>query len=201
MCLIHHRSALLAALVLASSCVPLLSGQAQEQATVLRSPHRWLDPTVKEEYKKWLREDVAWIITSQERAAFKNLLTDQQRDEFVIAFWEQRNPTPGATENKEEHYRRLAYANQHFAEGIPGWKSDRGRIYITYGQPDKVDHHQDTTESNHSQHLEGVQENHFAFEDWRYRYIEGIGRDVTLEFVDTCRCGEFHLTVHPPTKD
>ena len=86
-------------------------------------------------YKKWLSEDVVWIITDEERAAFKQLSNDEERDQFIEAFWQRRDPTPDTVENefKEEHYRRIAYANEHFAAGIPGWKSDRGRMYIMYG--------------------------------------------------------------------
>ena len=90
---------------------------------------------IKGPYKKWLDEDVAWIITDEERAAFKQLSNDEERDNFIEAFWQRRDPTPDTEENefKEEHYRRIAYANEHFAAGIPGWKTDRGRIYIMYG--------------------------------------------------------------------
>jgi GWxTD domain-containing protein len=135
MSLTRPRNNFLATLLLASLGLPLISGRAQDKAPVQRSPRGWLDPNVREEYKKWLREDVVYVITDQERADFKKLMTDQQRDEFVIAFWARRNPTPGAPENslKQEHYRRLAYANQHFAAGVSGWRTDRGRIYIMYG--------------------------------------------------------------------
>lgn len=122
-------------LFLCLGCFSIPSANAQDQSQVSQSSPRLSDPAVKEIYKKWLEEDVAWIITDQERADFAKLSTDKQRDEFVVAFWERRNPTPGSTENKfkEEHYRRLAYANSHFANGVPGWKTDRGRKYILYG--------------------------------------------------------------------
>jgi GWxTD domain-containing protein len=153
------------------------------------------EPTVvhNDPYKKWLDEDVRWIITDQERADFRNLSTDDQQDKFVVAFWNRRNPVPGAAENtfKEEHYRRIAYSNQHFAEGIPGWKTDRGRFYITYGPPDKVVRHPSSTKPQ----PDGVDKTDFGSEEWRWEYIEGIGRDVTLKFVDTCGCGEYHLPV------
>jgi GWxTD domain-containing protein len=160
-------------------------------------------PAHNDPYKKWLNEDVRWIITDQERADFKNLSTDEQRDKFVVGFWARRNPTPSAPENtvKEEHYRRLAYANQHFAEGIPGWKADRGRIYIMYGPPDKTDSYPDTTGLGHAPHPEGIPEHHFAFEDWHYRYIAGVGQDVIIEFVDTCECGQYHMTLRRPSGD
>ncbi len=94
-------------------------------------------------YKKWLNEDVAYIITDEERKAFKRLSTDDEREQFIEQFWLRRDPTPDTEENefKEEHYRRIAYANEHFASGIPGWKTDRGRIYIMYGPPDEIDDH------------------------------------------------------------
>jgi GWxTD domain-containing protein len=120
---------------LASMCFLTLSAHAQDRFLSGQSSQGWPDPTVKEIYKKWLMEDVAWIITDQERTDFKKLSTDEQRDDFVVAFWERRNPNPGSPTNKfkEEHYRRLAYANSHFATGVPGWKTDRGRTYILYG--------------------------------------------------------------------
>src|ERR1700739_5111839 len=94
-------------------------------------------------YKKWLDEDVRWIITDEERAAFKQLSNDEERDQFIEAFWQRRDPTPDTIENefKEEHYRRIAYANEHFPAGIPGWETDRGRIYIMYGPADQVESH------------------------------------------------------------
>jgi len=117
-------------LFVAFAIFPSFLGQAQSRPEAPQSSRR--SPEV---YKKWLNEDVVWIISRQERIDFSNLSTDEQRDEFVVAFWECRNPTPGSTENKfkEEHYRRLAYANTHFAAGVPGWATDRGRRYILYG--------------------------------------------------------------------
>jgi GWxTD domain-containing protein len=143
-------------------------------------------------YKKWLDEDVRWIITDQERVDFQSLSTDKQRDEFIIAFWDRRNPIPGARENafKQEQYRRLAYANEHFAEEIPGWKTDRGRFYIMYGTPDKVVYH---LRSDKPQ-PDGLQRE-FDAQEWHWIYIEGLGWDVTLKFVDTCACDEYHLPV------
>jgi GWxTD domain-containing protein len=142
---------------------------------------------------------VEWIIGDQERADFKKLLSDKQRDSFVVAFWERRNPTPGAAENKfkEDHYRRLAYANEHFAARIAGSKTDRGRIYIVYGPPDSVERHPETTASD----PKGIQASRFPFEVWHYGYIEGLGKDVVIEFVDTCRCGEYDLTRSSPSQD
>jgi len=79
-------------------------------------------------YKSWLDEEVPYIITAEEKAAFKKLTTDDEREAFIENFWERRNPNPGSPENefKEEYYRRIAYANEHYASGIPGWRTDRG---------------------------------------------------------------------------
>jgi GWxTD domain-containing protein len=154
-------------------------------------------------YKKWLDEDVVWIITDEERQAFKQLSNDEERDQFIEAFWQRRDPTPDTEENeyKEEHYQRIAYANEHFAAGIPGWKSDRGRIYIMYGKPDEIDSHPSGGSYERPIEEGGGETSTFPFEDWRYRYLEGIGQEVIIEFVDTCMCGEFHMTMDRSEKD
>jgi GWxTD domain-containing protein len=144
-------------------------------------------------YEKWLDEDVRWIISDSETADFKKLWTNEQRDRFVTAFWDRRNPLPGSTTNtfKEEHYRRLAYVNQHFAEGIPGWKTDRGRFYILYGPPDKVIRHSIAGETRQ---INGSHKTAFNSEEWRWKYIEGLGCNVIFEFDDRSGSGEYHLT-------
>src|ERR1700683_3503334 len=154
-------------------------------------------------YKKWLNEDVVWIITDQERAAFKQLSNDEERDNFIEAFWQRRDPTPDTEENeyKEEHYRRIAYANEHFAAGIPGWKTDRGRIYIMYGPADEVDSHPSGGTYERPMDEGGGETSTFPFEDWRYRYLEGIGQEIIIEFVDTCMCGDYHMTIDRSEKD
>ena len=158
---------------------------------------------IKGPYKKWLDEDVAWIITDEERAAFKQLSNDEERDNFIEAFWQRRDPTPDTEENeyKEEHYRRIAYANEHFAAGIPGWKTDRGRIYIIYGPADEIESHPSGGTYERPMEEGGGETSTFPFEDWRYRYIEGIGQEVIIEFVDTCMCGEYHMTIDRSEKD
>jgi GWxTD domain-containing protein len=154
-------------------------------------------------YKKWLDEDVRWIITDEERAAFKQLSNDEERDNFIEAFWARRDPTPDTPENefKEEHYRRIAYANEHFAAGIPGWKSDRGRIYIMYGPADEVESHPSGGTYDRPQEEGGGTTSTYPFENWRYRYLEGIGQEVIIEFVDTCMCGDYHMTMDRSEKD
>ncbi len=94
-------------------------------------------------YRRWLEEEVVYIITSTERDVFRKLETDKERDIFIEAFWRQRDPTPGTPGNefREEHYRRLKYANEYFSRGTPrpGWRTDQGRIYIILGPPRNVE--------------------------------------------------------------
>jgi GWxTD domain-containing protein len=154
-------------------------------------------------WKKWLNEDVSYIITDEERKAFKQFATDEEREQFVEQFWLRRDPTPDTVENeyKEEHYRRIAYANEHYASGIPGWKSDRGRIYITFGPPDEIDSHPSGGSYQRPTAEGGGETSTYPFEDWRYRYIEGIGNDVNIEFVDPTMTGEYRMTMDPSEKD
>jgi GWxTD domain-containing protein len=154
-------------------------------------------------YKKWLDEDVRWIITDEERSAFRQLSNDEERDQFIEAFWQRRDPTPDTIENefKEEHYRRIAYSNEHFAAGIPGWKTDRGRMYIMYGAPDEIESHPSGGTYERPMEEGGGSTSTYPFEDWRYRYIEGIGQEVIIEFVDTCMCGDYHMTLDRSEKD
>src|SRR5512147_2062697 len=149
---------------------------------------------VGESYKRWLDEDVRWIITDEERAAFKQLSNDEERDNFIEQFWLRRDPTPDTAENeyKEEHYRRIAYANERFASGIPGWKTDRGRMYITYGEPAEIESHPTGGTYNREIYEGGGTTTTYPFERWRYRHIDGIGDDIEIEFVDPCMCGEYH---------
>jgi GWxTD domain-containing protein len=154
-------------------------------------------------YRKWLNEDVTYLITDEERATFKRLQTDEEREQFIEQFWLRRDPTPDSIENeyKEEHYRRIAYANEHFASGIPGWKTDRGRIYIQYGPPDEKDSHPSGGTYNRPYEEGGGTTSTFPFEMWRYRYIEDIGTDINIEFVDPTMSGEYRMTMDPSEKD
>jgi len=154
-------------------------------------------------YRKWLNEDVAYIITDEERAAFKRLSTDEEREQFIEQFWLRRDPTPDTAENefKEEHYRRIAYANERFSSGIPGWKTDRGRIYITFGPPDEIESHPSGGSYERPIEEGGGTTSTFPFEIWRYRYIEDIGSDILIEFVDPTMSGEYRMTMDPSEKD
>jgi GWxTD domain-containing protein len=163
-----------------TAAVVLTAWQQQPQAS----------PPLATPYTKWLTEDVAYIITDQERAAFKRLPTDEEREHFIEQFWRRRDPTPGTVENefKEEHYRRIAYANEHYASRTPGWKTDRGRVYIIYGPPDAIESHPAGGGST------------IPSEQWRYRRIEGVGTNVIIDFVDATRTGEYRMTRDPSNK-
>ncbi len=154
-------------------------------------------------YKTWLTQDVAYIITDEEARAFKNLSNDEERDSFMENFWQRRNPNPDSPDNefREEHYRRIAYANEHFAAGKPGWKTDRGRIYISWGKPDSIDSHPSGGSYERPMDEGGGETETFPFEVWHYRYLEGVGDNVDIEFVDTCQCGDFHYTIDRSEKD
>ena len=153
--------------------------------------------------RKWLDEDVSYIITNEERTAFKALKTDEEREQFIEQFWLRRDPSPDTIENeyKEDHYSRIAYANERFASGIPGWKTDRGRIYILYGKPDEIESHPSGGTYDRPIEEGGGTTSTFPFEIWRYRYIEGIGNEVLLEFVDPSMSGEYRMTIDPSEKD
>ena len=158
---------------------------------------------LKGTYKTWLNEEVTYIISDDERKAFMSLSNDEERDAFIENFWLRRNANADSPENefREEHYRRIAYANEHYAAGKPGWKTDRGRIYITFGPPDSIDSH--PSGGNYERPIEegGGSTSTFPFEDWNYRYIEGLGENINIEFVDTCMCGDYHFTIDPTEKD
>ncbi len=175
---------------------PLTEKQQREQKKALKTE-------LSKTYKRWLDEDVRWIITDEERAAFKQLSNDEERDQFIEQFWLRRDPTPDTAENeyKEDHYRRIAYANEHFASGVPGWKTDRGRIYVMYGKPDEIEAHPSGGFYQRPQEEGGGQTSTFPFETWRYRYLESVGQEVIIEFVDPCMCGEYHMSMDRSEKD
>ncbi|WP_263374761.1 GWxTD domain-containing protein [Granulicella aggregans] len=154
-------------------------------------------------YKKWVDEDVHWIITDTELQAFKSLGNDEERDQFIEQFWLRRNPNPDSPDNeyREEHYARIAYADEHFAAGKPGWKTDRGHIYIAYGKPDSIESHPSGGSYQRPQEEGGGETSTFPFEVWHYRYLEGVGDNVDIEFVDTCMCGDYHATIDRSEKD
>jgi len=158
---------------------------------------------LKGSYKTWLNQEVTYIISDEERKSFMSLSNDEERDAFIENFWLRRNPNPDSPENefREEHYRRIAYANEHFAAGKPGWKTDRGRIYIAWGKPDNIDSHPSGGNYQRTPEEGGGSTATFPFEIWHYRYLEGVGDNIDLEFVDSCQCGDYHFTLDRSEKD
>jgi len=154
-------------------------------------------------YKEWLNEDVVYIISPDERTAFLRLDTNEEREQFIEQFWLRRSGNPDLPDNdfKEEHYRRIAYANEHYASGIPGWKTDRGRIYIIWGPADEIDSHPTGGTYDRPFDEGGGSTTTYPWELWRYRYLEGLGNNIELEFVDPSSSGEYHLTMDPGEKD
>ena len=155
------------------------------------------------QYKQWLNEDVVYIIAPEERTAFLQLSTSEEREQFIEQFWLRRSSNPDLPENdfKEEHYRRIAYANEHYASGIPGWKTDRGRTYIIWGPADEVDSHPTGGTYDRPMNEGGGSTSTYPWEMWRYRYLEGLGNNIEIEFVDPSGSGEYHMTMDPSEKD
>ncbi|MGH9824953.1 MAG: GWxTD domain-containing protein, partial [Blastocatellia bacterium] len=179
------------------------AGQDQGEKTAKDRNIKKKKEELKSVYKKWIEEDVAYIITDEERRAFKALKTDAERDQFIEAFWLRRDPDPDTPENeyKDEYYRRIQYANEHYASGIPGWKTDRGRIYIMFGKPDEIESHPAGGPYDRPSYEGGGTTETYPFEDWWYRYIDGVGSDISIEFVDPTGSGEYRIAQNPEEKD
>jgi GWxTD domain-containing protein len=202
----HRRTGRLAIALLALAfAVP--SGLAQKQKNDPgQDPSekvRNVKPELKKAYKDWLDKDVAYIITDEERKAFKKLETDDERERFIEEFWRRRDPDPDTEENefREEYYERIAYANEHYASGVPGWKTDRGRIYITWGKPDEVETHPSGGSYDREPSEGGGSTSTYPFERWFYRYLPGVGSGVEIEFVDPTGSGEYRIARNADEKD
>jgi len=173
----------------------------KKSSKVKQASDNQLKKELESPYKKWLDEDVIYIISPEERHSFLHLATNEEREQFIEAFWQRRNPDPDSPENtfKEEHYRRIAYANEHYASGIPGWKTDRGKIYIMWGAPDEIDSHPTGGNWDRPADQGGGSTTTYPWETWRYRHLdgEGLGENVELEFVDPSSTGEYHITMDP----
>ena len=176
---------------------------AQDKGRVKDPNEKKKKEELKSVYKKWLEEDVSYIITDEERKAFKTLKTDEERDQFIEQFWLRRDPDPDTPENeyKEEYYQRIQYANEKFSSGIPGWRTDRGRIYVKFGKPDEIESHPSGGSYDRPTYEGGGSTTTYPFETWWYRYIEGVGSDVEIEFVDPSGSGEYRIAQSPSEKD
>jgi len=207
---------LFTSLSLLTLAMPVMPAQQEQPAPQQQDPtaHQNLDKAQKKKirktlkeldtpYKQWLNEDVVYIISPEERNAFGQLATNEEREQFIEQFWLRRSSNPDLPDNefKEEHYRRIAYANEHYASGIPGWKTDRGHMYIVWGPPDEIESH--PTGGTYDRPMEegGGSTTTYPWETWRWRYIEGMGENVIMEFVDPTGSGEYHLTMDPSEKD
>jgi GWxTD domain-containing protein len=211
--------ALLTSVSILTLAVPVVRAQQESQGQRQAQPQ---DPTAPQKldkaqkkkikkslkeldtpYKQWLNEDVTYIISPEERNAFGQLATNEEREQFIEQFWLRRSSNPDLPDNefKEEHYRRIAYANEHYASGIPGWKTDRGRMYIVWGPPDEIESHPTGGTYDRPMDEGGGSTSTYPWETWRWRYIEGMGENVIMEFVDPSGTGEYHLTMDPSEKD
>lgn len=198
-------SQLLVGAVLASSVVVFAQDKEDKKETKRRKDQQQSGRAerLNSVYKKWMDEDVAYIITDEEKKTFKSLKTDEEREQFIEQFWLRRDPDPDTDTNeyREEYYQRIAYANENFASGIPGWKTDRGRIYIMFGKPDEKETHPSGGSYNRPTWEGGGTTSTFPFENWWYRYIEGVGSDIEIEFVDPTGSGEYRIARSPNEKD
>lgn len=158
---------------------------------------------MKDAYKKWITTDVAYIITKDEKKAFYALKTDEERENFIENFWRRRDPNPDTEENeyREEYYERIAYANEHFTSGIPGWKTDRGRVYIAWGKPDSIESHPSGGTYDRPSYEGGGSTTTYPFEIWFYRHLDNVGDGLEIEFVDPTGTGEYRIARNANEKD
>ena len=191
------------ALSLSAGAVLAQKGDKEKPAEDISTKARNVKPELKEAYKRWLNTDVDYIITKEEKRAFLALQTDEERENFIENFWRRRDPNPDTEENeyREEYYERIAYANQHFASGIPGWKTDRGRIYIAWGKPDSVESHPSGGAYDRPSYEGGGSTTTYPFEVWFYRHLDNVGDGVEIEFVDPTGTGEYRIARNANEKD
>lgn len=184
---------------------PLTQGLPERELSEKEQKRREerLKKELESTYRKWLEEDVVYIIAPEEKEAFLELSNDEERGQFIEQFWLRRDPTPETIENefREEHYRRIVYANELFTSGVEGWRTDRGRIYIMFGPPDEIETH--AMGGGYWRRAEegGGQTSTYPFERWFYRHIDGVSDGVELEFVDKTMSGQYRLSVDPSEKD
>ncbi len=199
------RNLTVGALVLAAG-TSMVFAQKEKDNQPSQDPNtkaRNVKPELKEAYKKWRNTDVAYIITKEEKRAFDALTTDEERENFIENFWRRRDPNPDTEENeyREEYYERIAYANEHYTSGIPGWKTDRGRIYIAWGKPDSVESHPSGGSYDRPSYEGGGSTTTYPFEIWFYRHLDNVGDGVEIEFVDPTGTGEYRIARNANEKD
>jgi len=201
------RNTALTFLLAGVACVPLFAQKPGDKdskaAQDINDKPRNVKPELKDVYKKWINNDVPYIITKEEKKAFMALQTDEERENFIENFWRRRDPNPDTEENeyREEYYERIAYANEKFTSGIPGWKTDRGRIYIAWGKPDSVESHPTGGSYDRPSYEGGGNTTTYPFEIWFYRHLDGVGDGIEIEFVDPTGTGEYRIARNPYEKD
>jgi len=145
-----------------------------------------------ETYRKWLEEEVVYIIGATEREVFLKLQSDRERDLFIEAFWKQRDPVNGTLENefKTEHYRRIAYADRYLGRDAPrpGWRTDRGRIHIILGEPMDI------------QRFAGKSSTYDA-EIWFYQGLTDLGLPAGFNLVFFREGGQGEYKLYSPIAD
>src|SRR5256885_13022799 len=178
-------------------------GNKEKPAVDVRDKPINVKPELKDAYKRWLNNDVPYIITKEEKKAFMALTTDEERENFIENFWRRRDPNPDTEENeyREQYYERIAYANEHYASGIPGWKTDRGRIYIAWGKPDSVETHPTGGAYDRPSYEGGGSTTTYPFEVWFYRHLDNVGDGLEIEFVDPTGTGEYRIARNAEEKD
>ncbi len=193
-------------MLFAAAAASTAAAQKEKEGTPSQDPSskaRNVKPELKEAYKKWVNTDVDYIITKEEKKAFYALVTDEERENFIENFWRRRDPNPDTEENeyREEYYERIAYANQHYTSGIPGWKTDRGRIYIAWGKPDSVESHPSGGSYDRPSYEGGGSTSTYPFEIWFYRHLDNVGDGIEIEFVDPTGTGEYRIARNANEKD
>ena len=207
MSLVRFRRLAMSFLLVGVASVSLFAqgkdGDKDKASTDISDKPRNVKPELKDVYKKWINNDVPYIITKEEKKTFLMLQTDEERENFIENFWRRRDPNPDTEENefREEYYERIAYANEHFTSGIPGWKTDRGRIYITWGKPDSVESHPSGGAYDRPSYEGGGSTTTYPFETWFYRHLDNVGEGVEIEFVDPTGTGEYRIARDPFEKD
>jgi GWxTD domain-containing protein len=189
-------SSLLAPIPVIAALVLWPSGAGAQDRKALRHEEE------RDYYQQWLREDVVYIISDEEREIFRSLTSEEEKERFVEQFWLRRDPDPSTTDNEFhiEHYRRIQYANDWYGSGEAGWKTDRGRVYIVFGPPTEVTRFQGGQYERPMSEGGGVTTT-YPFEKWYYRNIPGVGDNVELEFVDSTLAGSYRLALSPHEKD
>jgi GWxTD domain-containing protein len=192
------------ALSVAGLCCSISFGQKKIESSPAEKPIKVKkEPKPSKAFDDWLTKDVPYIITTEEKEAYKRLKTNEERENFIATFWDRRDPNPDTEENeyRDEYYERIAYANEKFSNGIPGWKTDRGRIYISRGKPDSIESHPSGGSYDRPSYQGGGSTTTYPFEIWFYRHLDDVGDGLEIEFVDPTGTGEYRLARDSGEKD